>query len=303
METDAAAVRIVEVGPRDGLQNEKQALPVATRVEFVQKLVAAGLKSIEVGSFVSPKWVPQMSGSDEVLRRLPVAAGVRYTALVPNLKGFEAALASGCKEIAVFAAASESFSRRNINCSVSESIVRFRPVAELAKAHGIALRGYVSCVMGCPYEGDIAPSAVASVAAQLHALGCHEISLGDTIGAGSPRQTRELIRACAAELPLAVLAGHFHDTYGMAVANVDAALNAGVTVFDASVSGLGGCPYSPGATGNVATEELVYLFERLGISTGIDLDKLIDAGRFIDAQLGRSSASKVAVARSSAAAC
>lgn len=290
----ARQVRLVEVGPRDGLQNEKRTLSAETRIAFVERLAAAGLTSIEIGSFVSPKWVPQMSGSDDVVRRFSNVPRLRTSALVPNLKGMEAALTAGCKEIAVFAAASESFSQKNINCSIAESIDRFRPVVEMAQAHDIAIRGYVSCVMGCPYEGPVSASAVADVTARLHALGCYEISLGDTIGAGTPRQTRELIRACAEATPIDALAGHFHDTYGMAVANVQAAFDAGITVFDASVSGLGGCPYSPGATGNVATEDLVYLFAGLGVHTGVDLDKLIDAGRFIDEQLDRQTASRVA---------
>ncbi|MCA1322858.1 hydroxymethylglutaryl-CoA lyase [Herbaspirillum sp. alder98] len=291
------AVQLVEVGPRDGLQNEKRMLTPEVRLELIGKLVAAGLTAIEVGSFVSPKWVPQMAGSDQVVRQASGIDGLRASALVPNLKGMEAALAAGCKEIAVFAAASETFSQKNINCSIADSIERFRPVMALAQANGVAVRGYVSCVMGCPYEGPIAPPAVAGVTAQLLALGCYEISLGDTIGAGTPHNTRELVRACAEVAPLSALAGHFHDTWGMAVANVQAAFDAGIRTFDASVSGLGGCPYSPGATGNVATEDLVYLFDGQGVRTGVDLDALIAAGAFIDAWLERPSASRVARAR------
>ncbi|MGO3742201.1 hydroxymethylglutaryl-CoA lyase [Kerstersia sp.] len=292
-----APVRIVEVGPRDGLQNEARTLPPATRAQLVQRLAQAGLRHIEAGAFVSPRWVPQMAGSDEVLWLLPELPGVRYSALVPNEQGMRSALACGCQEVAVFAAASESFSRRNTNCSIDESLTRFEPVAALAQAHGVRLRGYVSCVVDCPYEGAVAPAQVADLCRKLQQLGCHEISLGDTTGAGTPRQIREMLAACSAQVPADMLAGHFHDTYGMAVANVLAALEAGITVFDASVSGLGGCPYSPGASGNLATEDLVYLLEGLGLPTGINLERLVDAGAWIDTVLERQTASRVARAR------
>ncbi len=287
---------MVEVGARDGLQNEARTLPVETRVELVQRLVKAGLRTLEAGAFVSPRWVPQMAGSSEVVRLLGRHPGVTYTALVPNLQGLEQALAVGCEEVAVFAAASEAFSQRNINCSIAQSLERFEPVMLAAKSAGVKVRGYVSCVLGCPFTGEVAVSDVVRVTRALHELGCYEISLGDTIGTGTPGKTRALLQACASEVPLAALAGHFHDTYGMAVANVHAALEAGVRVFDSSVSGLGGCPYSPGATGNVATEELVYLFQGLGVHTGIDLPLLIEAGVFIDEALQRPTGSRVAKA-------
>ncbi|GGJ91489.1 hydroxymethylglutaryl-CoA lyase [Pseudomonas matsuisoli] len=290
------AVRLVEVGPRDGLQNEPQALPVEVRVELIARLVDAGLRTLEAGAFVSPRWVPQMQGSDEVIRQLETHPGVTYTALVPNLQGLERALAVGCREVAVFAAASEAFSQRNINCSIAESMARFEPLLAKAKEEGVAVRGYVSCVLGCPFSSEVPRADVVKVARDLYAMGCYEISLGDTVGLGTPGKTRELIRACAAEVPVAALAGHFHDTYGMAVANVMAALEEGVRTFDSSVSGLGGCPYLPGATGNVATEELVYLFDGLGMSTGVNLPALLQAGAFVDAALSRLSASRVAIA-------
>ncbi|TBU77144.1 hydroxymethylglutaryl-CoA lyase [Phytopseudomonas daroniae] len=289
-------VRLVEVGARDGLQNEALTLPVEVRVALIERLVAAGLRTLEAGAFVSPRWVPQMADSGEVLRRLGQRQGVTYTALVPNLKGLDAALQVGCREVAVFAAASEAFSQKNINCSIAESLERFQPVLGKAREQGVAVRGYISCVLGCPFSGEVAVADVVRVARELHAMGCYEISLGDTIGTGTPGKARTLIGACASELPITALAGHFHDTYGMAVANVQAALEAGVRVFDSSVSGLGGCPYSPGATGNVATEELVYLFEGQGLATGVDLPALLEAGTFIDAALGKPSASRVATA-------
>lgn len=290
------AVKLVEVGARDGLQNEAQALPVEIRVELIERLVAAGLRTLEAGAFVSPRWVPQMAGSDEVLRRLGRRPGVTYTALVPNLKGLDAALEVDCREVAVFAAASEAFSQKNINCSIDESLQRFQPVLAKAAEQGVAVRGYVSCVLGCPFSGDVPVADVVRVARELYAMGCYEISLGDTIGRGTPGNTRRLVEACASEMPITALAGHFHDTYGMAVANVQAALEAGVRVFDSSISGLGGCPYSPGATGNVATEELVYLFQGQGVATGVDLPALLEAGAFIDKALGKASASRVATA-------
>ncbi|OLU19086.1 MULTISPECIES: hydroxymethylglutaryl-CoA lyase [unclassified Pseudomonas] len=288
------AVRLVEVGARDGLQNEALTLPVEVRVALIERLVAAGLRTLEAGAFVSPRWVPQMADSDQVLRRLGQRPGVTYTALVPNLQGLDAALQAGCREVAVFAAASEAFSQKNINCSIADSLQRFQPVLGKALEQGVAVRGYVSCVLGCPFTGEVPVADVVQVVRALHAMGCYEISLGDTIGRGTPGKTRALLQACASEVPITALAGHFHDTYGMAVANVQAALEAGVRVFDSSVSGLGGCPYSPGATGNVATEELVYLLEGQGLATGVDLSALLEAGAFIDAALGKPSASRVA---------
>ncbi|WP_318840918.1 hydroxymethylglutaryl-CoA lyase [Pseudomonas azadiae] len=289
-------VRLVEVGARDGLQNEARCLPVHTRIALVERLADAGLRSIETGAFVSPRWVPQMAGSDAVLRGLGQRPGVTYTALVPNLQGLDMALAAGCREVAVFAAASEAFSQKNINCSIAQSLERFEPVLARALEAGVAVRGYVSCVLGCPFSGAVPVEQVVVVTQALYAMGCYEVSLGDTIGTGTPGATTRLIQACADAVPLGALAGHFHDTYGMAVANVQAAWQAGVRVFDSSVSGLGGCPYSPGATGNVATEELVYLFEGQGVATGVDLAKLIEVGVFIDSQLQRSGASRVAQA-------
>ncbi|EQM77967.1 hydroxymethylglutaryl-CoA lyase [Stutzerimonas stutzeri] len=292
MNNDAA--RLVEVGPRDGLQNEPQVLPVETRIRLIERRAAAGLRDIEVGAFVSPRWVPQMAGSDEVMRCLAPLPGVTYSALVPNEKGLEAALASGCRKVAVFAAASEAFSQRNINCSIAESLDRFKPVLTKAREAGVAVRGYVSCVLGCPLSGDIATADVVRVSTALYEMGCYEVSLGDTIGTGTPYKTKALIEACASEMPLAALAGHFHDTYGMAVANLYAALDSGIRVFDSSVSGLGGCPYSPGATGNVATEDVVYLLEGLGLRTGVNLHTLVESGTFIDRELGRMTASSTA---------
>jgi hydroxymethylglutaryl-CoA lyase len=286
--------RMVEVGPRDGLQNEAQTVPAATKIALIEKLADAGLKTVEAGSFVSPKWIPQMADTAEVLAGLRRAPGVAYPVLVPNMKGFEGALASRCDEIAVFAAASESFSRRNTNCSIAESYARIAPVAEAARAHGIRVRGYISTVVDCPYEGPIAPQAVADVAAKLLGFGCYEISLGDTIGTGTPARIQKMIQAVARHVPMANLAGHYHDTYGQALANVLASLELGVATFDSSVAGLGGCPYAPGATGNVASEDVLYMLDGLGIETGIDLDKLAAAGRFISAALSREPASKVA---------
>lgn len=290
------SVRLVEVGARDGLQNESLIVDVATRVRLLELLIRAGLCTLEAGAFVSPRWVPQMADSDQVVRQLGHRPDVTLTALVPNLKGLELALDSGCKEVAVFAAASEAFSQRNINCSIKDSLERFQPVMQRAREHGVKVRGYVSCVLGCPFTGDVPTANVVRVTRALYAMGCYEVSLGDTLGTGTPGKTRALIQACAGEVPVAALAGHFHDTYGMAVANVQAALDVGVRVFDSSVSGLGGCPYSPGATGNVATEELVYLLEGLGLATGVDLTRLIEAGQFIDGALQRPCGSRVAKA-------
>lgn len=290
------AVKVFEVGPRDGLQNEPRQLPVASRLALIGELAATGLRHIEGGAFVSPRWVPQMAGSDEVFRQLPGDDGINYSALVPNLQGFEAARQAGCREVAVFAAASEAFSRSNINCTIDESFERFTPVLRAATEAGIRVRGYVSCVLGCPFSGAVAPEAVASVARRLHELGCYEISLGDTIGAGRPDETARLIEHCAGQLPVSVLAGHFHDTWGMAIANVHAALALGVRTFDSSVAGLGGCPYSPGASGNVATEDLLYLLHGMGFKTGVDLDAVARVGARISAELGIASRSRAGLA-------
>ncbi len=291
-----ASVRIVEMGPRDGLQNEKQLVPTDTKVELVRRLEGAGLKAIETTSFVSPKWVPQMGDNTEVLRRVlaQAAAGVAYPVLTPNLKGFEAALAAGATEVAVFGAASESFSQKNINCSIAESLERFRPLTAAAQAAGVKVRGYVSCVVGCPYEGAVAPQKVAEVAATLLEMGCYEVSLGDTIGVGNPASVSRMLEAVSKRVPVARVAGHYHDTYGMAAANVFASLQMGVAAFDAAVGGLGGCPYAAGASGNLATEDLVWLLDGLGIATGIDLDALINVAAWISAELGRDPASRVA---------
>ena len=290
-------VRLVEVGPRDGLQNEAQPISVADKVRLVDALSAAGLSYIEVGSFVSPKWVPQMAGSAEVFAQIQRKPGVTYGALAPNLRGFEDALAAGVKEVAVFAAASEAFSQRNINCSISESLERFAPIMAAAKQHGVSVRGYVSWVLGCPYEGDIAPEQVAAVARELYAMGCYEVSLGDTIGTGTAGATRRLFEVVGAQVPRDKLAGHFHDTYGQAIANIYASLLEGITVFDSSIAGLGGCPYAKGASGNVATEDVLYLLNGLGIDTGIDLERLIGAGQQISQVLGRPTGSRVAKVR------
>ncbi|MFJ3451289.1 hydroxymethylglutaryl-CoA lyase [Pseudomonas sichuanensis] len=291
-------VRLVEVGPRDGLQNEAQPISVADKVRLVDDLTDAGLAYIEVGSFVSPKWVPQMAGSAEVFAGIQQRAGVTYAALAPNLRGFEDALAAGVKEVAVFAAASEAFSQRNINCSISDSLKRFEPIIEAARAQGVRVRGYVSCVLGCPYEGRISAEQVAPVARALHEMGCYEVSLGDTIGSGTAGDTRRLFEVVSRQVPREQLAGHFHDTYGQALANVYASLLEGIAVFDSSVAGLGGCPYAKGATGNVASEDVLYLLQGLGIETGIDLDRLIAAGLRISKVLGRATGSRVARARS-----
>ncbi|QVM94348.1 hydroxymethylglutaryl-CoA lyase [Pseudomonas sp. SORT22] len=288
------AVRLVEVGARDGLQNEKLTLSPQIRVQLLQRLADAGLQTLEAGAFVSPRWVPQMAGSDEVFKALPVRPGVTWTALVPNLKGLQAAIAAGCQEVAVFAAASEAFSQKNLNCSIEQSLRQYQQVMVRARDTGIRVRGYVSCVMGCPFTGAVKPEAVAAVSAALFGMGCYEISLGDTLGTGTPAATRALLAACRQVVPVSALAGHFHDTYGMAIANIHAALEADVRVFDSSVAGLGGCPYSPGATGNVASEELVYLLDGLGVNHGVDLGALIDAGEFISAELGRPTGSRVA---------
>jgi hydroxymethylglutaryl-CoA lyase len=290
------SVKIVEVGPRDGLQNEKTSLDTDTRVELITQLANAGLSYIEAGSFVSPKWVPQMAGSDEVFCRLPVTTATTYAALTPNMQGLERALECGVKEVAVFAAASESFSQNNINCSIADSIDRFVPIMEKAYNSGIAVRGYISCVLGCPYEGNIRPDQVAEVADKLLSLGCYEVSLGDTIGVGTPGSTAALLSTLLTQLPADKLAVHMHDTYGQALANILVALQQGIAVVDSSVAGLGGCPYAQGASGNVATEDLVYMLNGLGIEHGVDLKKLIAAGNTICAKLDRANGSKVATA-------
>ncbi|WP_428407895.1 hydroxymethylglutaryl-CoA lyase [Hyphococcus sp.] len=290
---------LVEVGPRDGLQNEAQVIDVATKVELIERLASCGFKHVEGGAFVSPKWVPQMAASDEVMTTIKRAPGISYPVLTPNMKGYEGARAANADTVAVFGAASESFSQKNINCSIAESLERFKPVIEAAKADGIRVRGYVSCVLGCPYEGKITPAQVTPVAKTLYEMGCYEISLGDTIGVGTPEETKALIRAVAAEIPVAALAGHFHDTYGQALANIWAALGEGVTVFDSSVSGLGGCPYAKGASGNVASEDVVYSLARSGFETGVDLDSLMETSVWISEKLGRKPGSKVTLARKS----
>ena len=290
-------VKLVDVGPRDGLQNEKTQVPAAVKVELVHRLQDAGLKEIEVTSFVSPKWVPQMGDNAEVMARIARLPGVDYPVLTPNLKGFEAALAAGAKEVAVFGAASESFSQKNINCSIAESLARFVPVIDAAKLAGVRVRGYVSCVLGCPYEGEVAPDAVAGVAATLFDMGCYEVSLGDTIGVGTPGKTRRMLDAVARRVPIDKLAGHYHDTYGQALVNIYASLQAGVATFDASVAGLGGCPYAAGASGNVATEDVVYMLDGLGIETGVRLAALVETSAWICERLGRSNGSKVSLAR------
>lgn len=290
-------VRLIEVGPRDGLQNEAQPISVADKVQLVNALTDAGLGYIEVGSFVSPKWVPQMAGSAEVFAQIQHKPGVVYGALTPNMRGFEDAVAAGVKEVAVFAAASEAFSQRNINCSISESLERFVPIMESARQHGISVRGYVSCVLGCPYEGQVSAQQVAAVAKELYAMGCYEVSLGDTIGTGTPSATRAMFEAVGAYVPRVKLAGHFHDTYGQAMVNIYASLLEGINVFDSSVAGLGGCPYAKGASGNVATEDVLYMLNGMGIETGVDMDKLLLAGQHICNVLGRVTGSRVAKAR------
>ena len=289
-----ARVRIVDVGPRDGLQNEKGELPTKVKLELIERLADAGLQAVEATAFVSPKWVPQMADHVEVLEGIRRKPGVSYPVLTPNLKGFEAAKAAGATEVAIFGAASEAFSKKNINCTIAESMERFRPVAEAARASNIKVRGYLSCVVGCPYEGDVAPQKVAEVAAMLWDMGCYEVSLGDTIGVGTPKRTQAMFEAVAKRIPVAKLAGHYHDTYGQALANIYASMELGVATFDTSVAGLGGCPYAAGASGNVATEDVLYLMQGLGIETGVDLERVVDAGQWICGILGREPASKVA---------
>jgi len=289
-------VRIVEVGPRDGLQNEKTPVSVAARIAFIEALVGAGLRTVEVGAFVSPKAIPQMVGSDEVLKGVNHHPDSEFHVLVPNEKGYEAARAAGARVIAVFGSASEGFSRANINCSVAESIDRFKPVIARARADGVEVRGYISCVLGCPYDGEVRPQAVVDVARVLWDLGCYEVSLGDTIGVGTPRKARELVRAVAGHVPIAHLAMHFHDTYGQALANLYAGMEEGARVIDSAAGGLGGCPYAPGATGNVATEDVVYMLDGMGIATGVDMSKLVKATNEISKLLGRPPISRVAAA-------
>ena len=292
-----AQVRIVEVGARDGLQNEKTIVPAATKIELIDRLSATGLRTIEATSFVSPKWIPQLADAAEVFAGITRKAGVDYPVLVPNLQGYERARAVGAEEIAVFAAASEAFSRKNINASIDESIDRFAPVLERARADGVKVRGYVSTVLGCPYQGEVPVADVVRVARRLHELGCREISLGDTIGVGTPGKARTMLRAVAAEVPMDALAVHFHDTYGQALANILACLEEGVAVVDSSVAGTGGCPYAKGATGNVATEDVAYMLEGMGIATGVDLPRLVETGLWLSDRLGRTTSSRVARAR------
>ncbi|MSP89523.1 MAG: hydroxymethylglutaryl-CoA lyase [Alphaproteobacteria bacterium] len=288
-----ARVKMVEVGPRDGLQNEAKTVPVEVKVALIDRLSMAGLPVVEAGSFVSPKWVPQMADTDRVMAGIQRRPGVSYPVLVPNLKGLEGALAAGVEEIAVFGAASESFSQRNINCSIAESLERFGAVTKAALARGLRVRGYVSCVLGCPYEGAIEPEAVAVVAQRLFADGCYEISLGDTIGIGTPGRAQAMIRAVAQAVPLDRLAVHFHDTYGQALANILASLECGIAVVDSAVAGLGGCPYAKGASGNVASEDVLFMLDGMGVATGVDLSRLAQAGRYISDFLGRTPMSKV----------
>ncbi len=287
------SVKIVEVGPRDGLQNEKTLISAEDKISLIEKLADAGISYIESGSFVSPKWVPQMGTSSEVFSKLPRKAGVTYAALTPNMRGFEGAIAVNADEVAIFGAASESFSQKNINCSIDESLARFIPIIEAAKAANIKVRGYVSCVVGCPYEGEIDPQQVAMVADKMYKMGCYEISLGDTIGVGTVASVQKMLQAVVAKVPTEKLAVHFHDTYGQALTNIYTALQQGIKVVDSAIAGLGGCPYAKGASGNVATEDVVYLLNGLGINTGIDFDKLLSAGWFISDKLGKAPISKV----------
>jgi hydroxymethylglutaryl-CoA lyase len=287
-------VSLFEAGARDGLQNEPNEVPTAVKIELIERLADAGLTRIEAGSFVSPKWVPKMADTAEVLAKLGKRPGVSFAVLTPNMKGLEGAIAADADEIGVFASATESFSRSNINCSIAESLERMRPVVEAAAARKLPARGYVSCVLACPFEGEVAPAKVAEVARELYAMGCYEVSLGDTIGAGTPAKAQAMLAACAEHIPIEKLGLHFHDTYGQALANLHACLELGAAMIDSSVAGLGGCPYAPGATGNVATEDVVYMLEGMGIETGVSLDKLIETAWFISDFLGRPPVSRVA---------
>lgn len=290
-------VELVDVSPRDGLQNIAQAIPTSTKLELIERLADAGLRRIEATAFVSPQWVPQMADASAVLQGLRPRPGVRYPVLAPNLKGFDAALEAGATEIAIFTAASETFSRKNTNASVAESLKRLQPVVAAAQALEIPVRGYVSCVAGCPFEGHVAPAAVARITMELIQMGCYEVSLGDTTGVGTPGSIVPMLEACLKDIPATRLAGHYHDTRGMAIANIYTSLQLGLQVFDTAVAGLGGCPYAPGAAGNVATEDVLYLLQGLGIETGVDMDKLLAAGDFISAQLGRENGSRLARSR------
>jgi hydroxymethylglutaryl-CoA lyase len=287
-------VRLVEVGPRDGLQNEKEIVPTDVKIEFVDRLSAAGFANIEAASFVSPKWVPQMADGAQVMAGITRRPGTIYSVLTPNMKGFEAALAARADEAVIFGAASEAFSQKNINCSIAESIERFRPVADAAQTNRVRLRGSISCALGCPYQGDVLVTAVVDAIQRFADLGCDEIDIADTIGVGTPGRTRAVMEAAARAFPLARLSGHFHDTYGQALANIYASLEVGIAIFHSSSAGLGGCPYAKGATGNVASEDVLYLLNGLGIETGVDMDRLRAAGRFISDHLGRAPASRVA---------
>ena len=285
-------VKMVEVGPRDGLQNESKTVPTDIKVELIDRLTDAGLRVVEAGSFVSPKWVPQMADTGEVMARINRREGVTYPVLVPNMKGLEAAIAAGATEIAGFAAATETFSQKNTNCTVAQSLERQQTVCRGALDAGLRVRGYISVVLGCPYEGEVRPQQVADVAQRLFDMGCYEISLGDTVGMGTPAKTRRMIEAVCAHIPVERLAGHFHDTYGQAMANILASLDAGMAIFDSSVAGLGGCPYSPGATGNVATEDVLYMLDGMEIETGVEMDALLDAADFICSYLQRDTVSR-----------
>lgn len=285
-------VKIVEVGPRDGLQNEKETISAEVKIELVNRLSKAGFPNIEAASFVSPKWVPQMATSTEVMTAIERKPGVIYSALTPNMKGFEAALAARADEVVIFGSASEAFSQKNINCSIAESIERFRDVAQAAQKHKLRLRGSISCSFGCPYQGDVAPESVKDVVQRMRDLGCDEIDIADTIGVGTPRRVQQVFETIMSAYPLAQLSGHFHDTYGQALANIYASLEVGVAIFHSSVAGLGGCPYAKGATGNVSSEDVLYMMQGLGIATGIDLDAVVDAGQFISQHLGRKAVSR-----------
>jgi hydroxymethylglutaryl-CoA lyase len=285
-------VKIIDVGPRDGLQNEKETIPAEVKIELVDRLTDAGFVNIEAASFVSPKWVPQMATSAEVMAKIKRKPGVIYSVLTPNMKGFEAAVEARADEVVIFGAASEAFSQKNINCSIAESIERFRDVATAAKQHNIRLRGSISCTMGCPYQGDVSLESVADVVRRLRDLGCDEIDIADTIGVGTPNKVKAVFERAGKEFPIERMAGHFHDTYGQALANIYAAMEVGVSIFHSSTAGLGGCPYAKGATGNVSTEDVLYMMNGLGVHTGIDIDKVVDAGQFISAHLGRKAVSR-----------